>query len=164
MTPGIRNLAVLVLTIGVGVAQAQTGGGHSHEGDHAHHATGEGPKAKNGKKWATDAPLRTYMAEIRFEVGRKVADVHQGKLKDDDYVKLSGAIDKSIQSIFKNCKLAPEADAALHGVLAQILAGSTAMKNGPQPEARAEGFLKVVKGLDAYGQSFDDSSWKGLAH
>ncbi|MBP9709238.1 MAG: hypothetical protein KBD78_16505 [Oligoflexales bacterium] len=117
-----------------------------------------------GKKYESDAPLRTHMSAIRTEMQSKIGDIHSGRVKDEDYQRLSEKIDTSIQSIFKDCKLKPEADAALHTILTEIMAGSAAMKTGPKTEARPQGFLKVIKGLDSYGQMFNHAGWKPMTH
>ncbi|MEW6098304.1 MAG: hypothetical protein AB1666_03865 [Pseudomonadota bacterium] len=62
-----------------------------------------------------------------------------------------------------NCKLPPEADAALHGILAQIAQGTDAMAGKSKTKPR-DGALKVVAALDEYGRTFDHPGWKKLHH
>jgi hypothetical protein len=69
-------------------------------------------------------------------------------------VKFAGAVDAQISYIFKNCKLKPEADRVLHQVLMKMMAGSKELKEGPTPEIRHLGAMKVVDSLSAYKTYF----------
>jgi hypothetical protein len=63
-----------------------------------------------------------------------------------------------------NCKLPQNADAMLHLVLADIIAGSDAMQ-GKLPGTKArDGAVKIVHALDSYGKYFDHPGWSGLKH
>ncbi len=66
--------------------------------------------------------------------------------------------------IVQNCKLDKEADAQLHLVLADLLAGAETMQGKGKHEARREGAEKVAKALDAYGRHFDHPGWKPVHH
>lgn len=77
-------------------------------------------------------------------------------MKDEEYVKLSGAVDAQISYIFKNCKLKPEADRVLHQVLMKMMAGGKEMKEGLTPEIRHLGTMKVVDSLSDYKTYFSD--------
>ena len=62
----------------------------------------------------------------------------------------------------QNCKLEPEADAQLHIVIAELLAGAEAMQRkdgGVEPRAGAE---RVAKALNAYGEHFEHAGWKRI--
>ncbi len=138
----------------------------SDEHDHHHASTGDKAQKllKPEKKYETDAALRSNMGAIRAALQKKMPDVHGRKLKAEEYSTLSTEINKSVQTIFKECKLKADADAALHLILADVMAGSKAMKSGPNADDRAKGFLKIAKGLETYGQIFNDPSWKPLTH
>jgi hypothetical protein len=128
------------------------------------HDHGHAPAAKPlpaGKRWATDTPLRESMARIRAAFEPKLGAIHNGKLAPADYKALAQATEAQVANIVANCKLPPDADAALHGVLAQIGEGSEAMsgKAGMKPR---DGALKVVKALGEYGRTFDHPGWKAL--
>jgi len=116
----------------------------------------------NGKKWKTDAPLRSGMTSIQSLIKKNLKAIHEGKLKDTQYVVLSDAINTQLVSIFKNCKLEPEADQMLHIILAQIMGGIGAMKAEGPIEARQKGAHQVFEALTEYGKFFDHSEWKKL--
>jgi len=154
-----------LLTLFLGAFLVFAGGAFAAEDHHHDHKKHKASvKLKPGQKYESDAPLRTHMGNIRAQLQTKMSDVHQGKMQSQDYRELSDKIDKSVQSIFKECKLKEEADAALHTILAEIMAGSAAMKSEGGSEARAAGFLKIAKGLESYALRFKDPSWKPLAH
>ena len=148
----LRTFAVAAVSLFVGVAMAADKHEHEHQPGPDDHSV----EAKVGKKYESDAPLRSYMGKIRADVQSALDQVHQGRMKDKDYQILAQKTDQSVQSIFKECKLTAEADAALHGILAKIMAGSAAMKSGTSSEARREGLLKVSDGLKSYGKTFTD--------
>jgi hypothetical protein len=58
-----------------------------------------------------------------------------------------------------NCKLTPEADAVLHVVVADLLAGADQMKSGTDAAAGAH---KVVTAANEYSRYFDHPGWKVL--
>lgn len=133
-----------------------------HHHDHGAPAAKASPP-KPGEKFESDKPLRTHMGSIRNDIQSQMKAVHKKSIKDADYEKLSGKIDKSVKSIFKDCKLKPDADAALHSILAEIMAGSNSMKTGDL-DARLDGYLKVIQGLEEYARTFTDPTWKPIEH
>jgi hypothetical protein len=60
-----------------------------------------------------------------------------------------------VQDIFKSCKLAPDADAAIHPILAEILEGAYMLKKGDEKN----GHEKIHKALLKYGDSFEHPGW-----
>ena len=77
-----------------------------------------------GQKWGTDAPLRKGMDNIRGLVAPKLTAAHAGKLQPAQYRELAGKLENEVGFIVQNCKLAPDADAQLHLVIADIGAGA----------------------------------------
>ena len=128
---------------------------------HQHEAGAHTLQLDNGKKWTTDAPLRKGMAAIRNAVAADHGAIHADKETAAQYKALAGKIDGQIAYVVKNCKLSPEADAQLHVVLADIIAGSDLMKAGDQAKRR-EGAVKVVDALAAYPHYFDHPGWRAL--
>ncbi len=133
---------------------------HGHKHDHGEHKTLK--ELKPDKKFESDAPLRSHMKTIRKDLQSRMNEVHSGKFTAKDYQTLASKIDRSIQNIFKDCKLKADADAALHVILSEMMAGSSAMKTGPTSKDRAQGFIKVAKGLEKYGEVFIDPGWTPL--
>ena len=61
----------------------------------------------------------------------------------------------------KNCKLDENADAMLHLLLADIIAGADAMAGQDSSEAR-KGAEKIAHALENYPTYFDHPGWRGL--
>lgn len=118
----------------------------------------------SGKKWETDAPLRKGMAGIRDAMASRLGEIHAGKLKKTQYAELSEEISAHTNSIFKNCKLSPKADAQLHLVLSQILGGNQQMKSAESIHDRRAGAIKIFDALQLYPKYFDHPDWKPLTH
>ncbi len=62
----------------------------------------------------------------------------------------------------ENCKLSAEADAQLHLIIAQLLAGADAMSGAPA--GQRDGAVTVVGALGDYATYFADDSFKPLEH
>ncbi len=115
----------------------------------------------HGRKWATDKPLRDGMVQIRTSMADSLQQIHQGKFSAEQYRSLGTAIQQQVSTIIAQCKLEPRADAMLHIVLADLLAGADAMqgKGGTEPAAGAE---RVISALNAYGNYFNHPGWRSL--
>lgn len=113
-------LACAALLPGTALAQHA---GHTDHADHAAPATVAAP----GVTYATDAPLRKGMGDIRAAV--QALDHHEhGHMNADQALATVAIVEHSIGHIVANCKLEPEADHALHGVLAKLGKGVAALK------------------------------------
>ncbi len=131
--------------------------GHEH---HEHHDHGAPTLQLNaGKKWASDAPLRQAMGHINQAMADALPRIHTDQFKDADYQALAKTVNDQVAYAVANCKLAPRADAMLHGVIAELLAGAAGME-GKEGEARHDGAVTVLKALDAYGRYFQHPGWK----
>lgn len=126
--------------------------------DHAMHATAPAdaaPLPPPGQRWATDAPLRAGMARIRLAV-EALQHGLMGHLTEAQQKDAAAQVDAAVADMIANCKLEPEADASLHGLLAPFVAGAGAVRDGSfgQPE------LAAMQGaLAQYPQRFDDKTW-----
>ena len=139
--------------LAVAVALAFTGpalaAGEVHQ-----HAGGAGEltlSLNQGQKWTTDAPLRQGMENIRAALGSGMK-----------YQALASKVNAEVAGIVQNCKLEPEADAQLHLVIADIMAGVEALEGKAQGETRRAGAEKIARALDTYGEHFDHAGWKNL--
>jgi hypothetical protein len=129
---------------------------------HSHAAHGPAQLAlDHGKKWATDAALRQYMGEIRALVEADLGAIHAGKASPPQYQALGASVEKKVGSIVAECKLPPAADAMLHLIVADLVAGADIMQ-GKAPGKPATGAHKVVSAANAYGRYFDHPGWKQL--
>ena len=130
---------------------------HSHDAATPHKLT-----LNNGRKWATDEPLRTGMDRIRGLVEPQLAAAHTGKLTPAQYRDLATQVETEVGGIVANCKLEPNADAMLHLVIADVGAGTDAMAGKNAKVAPALGLVKVAQAVNAYGSHFDHPGFKPI--
>jgi hypothetical protein len=128
---------------------------------HQHGAAPAKLTLDHGKRWATDAPLRTGMSTIRGALAPKLPAIHKGALTPAEYQALGGTVEAQVAEIVATCKLEPAADANLHLIVADLVAGADAMQ-GKSRSKPAAGAAQVVRALDQYGRYFDHPGWKPL--
>lgn len=116
----------------------------------------------HGTKWATDLPLRTGMNEIRSLVLSNTQKLREGDLTQEDYATLGTRIEAQVAYIVTNCKLEPRADANLHVVIAQLVAGADILQGKKRNTPPREGTALILDALNAYGAYFDHPGWKLL--
>lgn len=115
-----------------------------------------------GKKWATDTPLRQGMTAIRSSAAAILPAAHAGKATAANYDAFGKEVAAHVTYIVQNCKLDPKADAQLHVVIGDIMAGVETAEGKQRDQERASGVVKVVQALDAYGKHFDHPGWKAI--
>ena len=124
---------------------------HQHE---AHAATSPTSTPTPGKRWATDAPLREGMGRIRKSV-EELGHFASGHLGASQAKDLAAGIEKDVNLLIANCKLEPEADAALHLIIAKLLQGAQAIKADPTD---AKGMELLHAAVADYDSSFDEGN------
>ena len=140
------------------LAQSSAQHDHAAHADHSAHAahTAHGSKTETpAQRWATDAPLRTGMRDLRAAT-ETLHHYEMGHLDDAQRDNAIKAIDAAIKDMFANCKLKPEADAALHGLLAKFIAGANAARAGKFSKAE---LAPMEAALVQYPQLFEDADW-----
>lgn len=153
----MRSLLGLALMTTAPFAFAQDGNeAHAH-GHDAHVAAEAAPAPEN--RWAVDAPLQAGMGKIRTAV-ESLAHHEMGHLDKKQVVTLAAEVDAQVQYLIANCKLDPKADAALHGIIGALLAGSASLKDKPD-DAAPVATLRAA--LADYPKFFDDPTWQPLA-
>lgn len=120
--------------------------------DHAHHAPADSSAAADAARFATDAPLRKGMQDIRQAVDR-LGHYERGHLSAQDAVAAAGQVETGVRYIIANCKLPPDADAALHAIIVPLLQNATALKADP---ARRDAIPAMRQALQQYERRFDD--------
>lgn len=110
-------------------------------------------------RFATDPALHDGMEVIRAALVGRSGAIHAGSLGPRGYRTLAGSVERDVASIVANCKLAPDADHALHGILGEIGAGMAAMR-GEASESPADGAMRVGRALNAYAERFDDPAFR----
>jgi hypothetical protein len=132
--------------------------------DAHHHAEGGAGKLvlDEGRKWATDEPLRKNMAEIRETLANNHLAMHKGTLAADDYKALGTLIEARVATIIAECKLEPAADANLHLIVAALIAAADAMQ-GKSKTTPSRGGVQAVEAINRYGRFFNHPGWKPIA-
>lgn len=136
---------------------------HKHDA-HADHAAPTALQLNAGKKWATDEALRKSMGSIRQSVAASLHQIHQNRLTPTGYDALARKVEGEVGNIVANCKLEPQADAQLHLIVADLLAGAEQMSGKLKQAKRQDGAVKVIGALENYASFFDDPKFKPIAH
>lgn len=153
-------LAGFVLSLTTTSLAAAETGAHRHE-------PGASPstlKLNDGKKWATDAPLRKGMENIRVAMAAALPAIHTNKLSSAKYNALAQKTSNEVAYIVANCKLDPQADAQLHLIIADMLSGVEAMQGKTKGAKRQTGAVTVLGALEKYDTYFDHPGWKPITH
>ena len=153
-------MTAVVLALGAtSAARAQHDQQHEH-----HHDTSAAAIAQltldGERKWPTDESLRAGMAAIHAAFQADHPAIHAGTETDAQYTALAGRIESEVNSIVANCKLPAAADANLHYLIADLLAGVGLMRGQDPARTRHDGAALVHGALRAYGKYFDDPDWK----
>ena len=144
--------AALLAALAVPVAQAQS----AHHDHAAHTAATQTPT----QRWTTEAPLRAGMRDLR-EATELLNHYQMGHLDDVQRDNAVAAIDAAIKNMIANCKLKPDADTALHGLLAKFIAGADAARAGKFTKVE---LVPMQEALARYPQLFDDAEWGKTGH
>ena len=159
MLSGIKLSASALALVGALFAAPTMAQSAAHH-DHAAHAGHDAKPQVPAQRWATDAPLRAGMRNLR-EATETLNHYEMGHLDDTQRDNAVEKIDAAIKDMFANCKLKPEADAALHGLLAKFIAGANAARAGKFGKAE---LAPMQDALAQYPQLFDDRDWGKPAH
>jgi hypothetical protein len=149
------GLALLSATPGIALAQHE----HPQHEMHGSDAAVAQLQLNDGRKWQTDAALRSGMGSVRAAFDADHPAIHAGKQSDAQYAALATHIDQQVKSIVANCRLPADADANLHLVIADLLQGVALMRGEDPQRSRHDGAALVHGALNAYGQYFDDPAW-----
>ena len=147
---------------GLALGLAATGVSAAEHSAHQHGADAVQLTLDNGKKWATDEPLRKGMGAIRAEMDDSLHAIHEGKLTTAHYNALATKISAEVGGMVAQCKLEPKADAQLHLVIADLLNGAETMQGKTKKVSRQTGAVKVVGALEKYAAYFDHPNWQPI--
>lgn len=162
-TPG--TLHAILLAAGLALAAASHAAPEPKHDAHAAHESGATTLQLNaGKKWETDETLRKAMGNIRQTVAASLNEIHENRLSAAGYGALAKKVEGEVGGIVANCKLEPKADAQLHLVVADLLAGSDQMAGKVKKSKRMDGAVKVIGALEKYATYFDDPHFKPIEH
>jgi hypothetical protein len=152
---GVLALRSIVLAAMLLVAPLSSFAQHEHE----HEEADAGALAPDhGAKWATDAPLRSGMEQIRKLIAAPQATVAAGgSLSAADAQQLGVSVRHQVDELIRNCKLDPEADAALHVLIADMLQGAAELAGEPPS---AGGLARIRNAVDQYPRYFSHPGWE----
>ena len=148
--------AVLVATLASG-QPVVAGEEHHHHGESS--VTVQKLELNAGKKWATDAALRQSMDEINQAMARALPLIHKKRFSDSDYTTLATTINQKVSYAVEHCKLEAKADAMLHLVIGELMAGAEIME-GKTAATCHDGAVRVRHALESYGKYFQHPNWK----
>lgn len=147
---------------GLALGLVATGASAAEHSAHQHGADAAQLSLVNGKKWATDEPLRKGMGAIRTDMDASLHAIHEGKLTAARYNALANKISAEVAGMVAQCKLEPQADAQLHLVIADLLNGTEAMQGKAKKVSRQTGAVKVLGALEKYAAYFDHPNWQPI--
>ncbi len=155
---GLAMASMLALASGVALdvvvdtAQATV----THDGHGAHAA----PPAGGEQQWATDAALREGMTRLRQAADAALpADTAQ-PIGERQALSLQKDVEDGVSYLIANCELTAQADAALHGLLTELLGGAKALA---KPAERADGTQRIRAALERYPTLFAAPHWRETA-
>lgn len=123
---------------------------------HAHHAVAAPSTSTTGTRWKTDAALREGMGRIRREV-LGLEHYQHGHIGPQQAVILAGDVERDVGFVVAHCTLAPQADVALHPILAELMQGAQSIKSHP---ADLSAIPPMQRALQRYPVLFDDPGWQ----
>lgn len=154
------KLFVLLAAIALSVSSTSYAAENADAHHHGHGSTEPTKLQLNaGKKWATDQPLRQAMNDINQAMGRALPAIHKRQFADADYQALAATVSHKVAYAVENCKLEPKADAMLHLVIADLMAGAESME-GKTSKSGHDGAVQVLEALKLYGKYFQHPGWK----
>ena len=143
----MRVSIALILAAGLaGTASPALAGQHDHGAAPAK-AAQEAP----AKRFATDATLRQEMKGIRASV-EGLGHYEHGHMGPEQAVTLATAIEVHVNTIIANCKLPPDADAALHEIIVPLLRNAGALKKNP---ADLSAIAPMREAIASYDRQFN---------
>ena len=122
---------------------------------HAHQESTHEPSGRSGpaQRFATDAPLREGMARIHSALD-DLRHYEMGHMPQPLAIEQVAAIQSAADTLFATCKLEPEADAALHGMLVPLITAVQAFKTNPDDLGS---IARMRQAIADYARLFDDS-------
>ena len=144
----MRLPIALLLATGLACAVAPVA---AQQHEHAPATTPAKPQPA-AQRFATDATLRQEMKGIRSAV-EALAHYEMGHMGSAQAADFATAIEGHVRTIIAECKLPPDADAALHAIIVPLMQNAGALKQKP-------GDVSVVapmrSALESYDRQFFD--------
>ncbi len=106
--------------------------------------------------WLSDAPLREGMRRMHRAV-EALEHANHEHLDVTQTLAASGQVQDAANFMIANCNLAPEPDAALHGLLTILLSGAHTIKASPHDTTPLAAMRDAVA---LYPRVFEDAAWQ----
>ena len=132
------------------------GDAHPVVDDHAAHTSATSLPTPPAKPWPSDAPLREGMRRMHQAVNALGYAEHD-HLDAAQTTTVAQQVQEAANFMLANCKLPPEPDAALHGLLAVLLGGAGAIKANPADISPVASMREAVA---LYPRIFEDATWQ----
>jgi hypothetical protein len=149
----MKTLAVLLGAVALAATIAPDAARAQHDHDPQAHVTAPVPPPV--QHWAADADLRDGMGRIHAALD-ELRHYEMGHMDATMALDRASLIEQAAADIFAKCKLAPEQDAVMHGMLVPLLAAVQRFKANPQDTAQVAAVRKAVADYPRY---FDDPGW-----
>ena len=125
---------------------------HEHDA-HASHANDEAVLAPpEGRRWATDEPLRAAMNKVLNAVEQATPAYTRNALTPAEAKALAATVEESVAYMVANCRLAPEPDAALHVLIGRMMTAASTLQQDPSSRSGVPALMSV---LHDYQTTFD---------
>ena len=139
---------------------------HETSMSHASHATAAaqdphqahaaaGPVHAPAQRWTSDAALREGMGRVHAAI-KELRHHELGHMPPAAAREQAAQIEAAIRFLFANCKLAPDADAALHQILLPLLQAAQRLQGDPADRSTVAALRAAVA---PYPRQFDDPGW-----
>jgi hypothetical protein len=123
--------------------------------EHHHHAAAPAAAPAAAQRWAPDAPLSEGMRRAHAAVD-ELRHYEMGHMSAPMAVDRATSVEEAVTYMFAHCKLAPEPDAALHGILVPLLRAAQALKTDPK---KVSAVADMRAAIAHYPQYFNDPGW-----
>ena len=143
----MRRSIVLILATALGGALSP-----ALAAQHQHAPPPKAAQAAPAQRFATDATLRKEMKGVRTAV-EALAHYEMGHMGAAQAVEFATQIEGHVRTIVAECKLPPDADAALHAIIVPLVQEAGALKAKPQDLAPIE---RMRAALASYDRQFFD--------
>jgi hypothetical protein len=147
----VKTVIALACGLGLGLA-VQASPQHAHE-SHAAHAAAAAPAP--AQRWTPDAPLGEGMRRVHAAVD-ELSHYEMGHMSAPMAMDRAVAVEEAVTYMFAHCKLAPEPDAALHGILVPLMNAAQALKADPK---KVSAVAEMRAAIAHYPQYFNDPGW-----
>lgn len=131
-------------------------GEHRVDVHDAHSTKVSGLPAPPATPWASDAPLREGMRRMHRAV-ETLGQAEHGHLDLSRTVAATEQVQQAANFMIANCKLAPEPDAALHGLLVALLNGAAKIQADPNDATPVAAMRDAIA---LYPRMFEDAGWQ----